>query len=66
MPDATVTQFRRRAWRGEVEHACTRDQVIEHHDGSWASYRRPPRGIGWEIERDRERHTIWRRAIWPR
>jgi hypothetical protein len=45
-----------------IETVTTRDQVLEHSDGSWSSIPRCPPGPGWVIaDASRDRHTRWRR-----
>ena len=61
---AVIIPFKRRPFAfSAIERVITRDQVVEEPDGSWWSGPRRPPGPGWEIEKDRERHTVWRRAV---
>ena len=44
-----------------VETTRTRDLTIHLPDGSTETRRAKPRGLGWRIVRDSERHTTWQR-----
>ena len=59
-----LIQFRRRPFVfRKIQRLVIRDAIIEEADGGWLSARRRPPGLGWEIEKDGERYTIWRRAV---
>lgn len=61
---AVILEFRRRLFPFHgIQRVTTNDRTIEEPDGSWWTERRRPPGPGWEIERDRERHTVWRRVV---
>lgn len=47
-----------------VELRWTRDQSVEHPDGSWSTHLSPPPGDGWTVaDFDRETRTQWQRPV---